>query len=83
MIYLLTAIGLTPGGSSTVHIYTQTIHMSHTQWLELHFVCVCIVLVNSVDARGRKTMVLGVVGDSEWVKSEGHTADLRLRRRSM
>jgi len=26
MIYLLTAIALTPGGSSTVHIYTQTIH---------------------------------------------------------
>jgi uncharacterized integral membrane protein len=26
MIYLLTAIGLTPGGSSTVHIYSQTIH---------------------------------------------------------
>ena len=26
MIYLLTAIGLTAGGSSTVHIYTQTIH---------------------------------------------------------
>ena len=26
MIYLLTAIGLTPGGSTTVHIYTQTIH---------------------------------------------------------
>ena len=25
MIYL-TAIGLSPGGSSTVHIYTQTIH---------------------------------------------------------
>jgi hypothetical protein len=24
-MYLLTAIGLTPGGSSTVHIYTQTI----------------------------------------------------------
>jgi len=24
--FLLTAIGLTPGGSSTVHIYTQTIH---------------------------------------------------------
>ena len=23
MIYLLTAIGLTPGGSSSVHIYTQ------------------------------------------------------------
>jgi len=25
-IYLLIAIGLTPGGSSTVHIYAQTIH---------------------------------------------------------
>jgi len=26
MIYLLTEIGLSPGGSSTVHIYTQTIY---------------------------------------------------------
>jgi uncharacterized integral membrane protein len=26
MTYLLTAIGLTPGGSSTVHIYIQTMH---------------------------------------------------------
>jgi len=26
MIYLLTVIGLTPGGSSAIHIYTQTIH---------------------------------------------------------
>jgi hypothetical protein len=26
LIYLLTATGLTPGGSSTVHIYIQTIH---------------------------------------------------------
>jgi uncharacterized integral membrane protein len=26
MIYLLTVIGLTPGASSTVHIYKQTIH---------------------------------------------------------
>jgi len=26
MTYLLTAIGLTPDGISTVHIYTQTIH---------------------------------------------------------
>jgi len=26
MIYLLTAVGLTTGGSSTIHIYTQTIH---------------------------------------------------------
>jgi len=26
LIYLLTAIGLTPSGSSIVHIYTQTTH---------------------------------------------------------
>ena len=26
LIYLLTAIGLSPGGFSTVHIYTQTVH---------------------------------------------------------
>jgi len=26
LIYLLTATGVTPGGSCTVHIYTQTIH---------------------------------------------------------
>jgi uncharacterized integral membrane protein len=26
LIHLLTAIELTPGGSSTVHIYTKTIH---------------------------------------------------------
>jgi len=31
MIYLLTAIELTPGGISTVHICTQTIHRT-TQW---------------------------------------------------
>ena len=32
-IYFLTAIGLTPSGSSTVHIYTQTVHRI-TQLLE-------------------------------------------------
>ena len=38
MIYLLTAIGLLPGGSSTVHIYTQTIHRTtqNTQYIEKH-----------------------------------------------
>jgi len=38
MIYL-TAIGLTTGGSSTVHIYTQTIHrttQSIQQYIEQH-----------------------------------------------
>jgi len=31
MMYLLTAVGLAPGGSNTVHIYIQTIHRT-TQW---------------------------------------------------
>ena len=35
MIYLLTAVGLTPGGSSTVHIYTQTVHRT-TQWNRIY-----------------------------------------------
>ena len=38
MTYLLTVIGLTPGGSSTVHIYTQTIHRTtqNKQYIEQH-----------------------------------------------
>jgi len=38
MIYLLTAIGFPPGGSSTVHIYTQTIHRTkqNKQYREPH-----------------------------------------------
>jgi len=34
MIYFLTAMGLTPGDSSTVHIYTQ--HNRHKQYIEQH-----------------------------------------------
>jgi len=38
MIYLLTAIGLAPGGSSAVHIYTQTTHRTtqNKQYIEQH-----------------------------------------------
>jgi hypothetical protein len=38
MIYLLTAIGLTPGVCSTVHIYTQTIDRTtkKKQYIEQH-----------------------------------------------
>ena len=36
MIYMLTAIGLSPGGSSTVHIYTQTIHRTTQITTEQH-----------------------------------------------
>jgi len=38
LIYLLGAIGLSPGGSSTVHIYTQTIYrkIQKKQYIEQH-----------------------------------------------
>jgi len=36
MIYFLTAIGLTPGGSSTVHIHTQTIHRTTQSTQTMH-----------------------------------------------
>jgi hypothetical protein len=38
MIYLLTAIGQTPGGSSTVHIYARTIHRTtqNKEYMEQH-----------------------------------------------
>ena len=38
MLYLLTAIGLPPGVSSTVHIYTQTAHRTtkDKQYIEKH-----------------------------------------------
>ena len=35
-IIYLTAIGLPPGGSSTVHIYTQTIHEQHNRHKTIH-----------------------------------------------
>ena len=38
MIYLLTAIGLSHGGRSTVHIYTQTVHrtIQNKRYIEQH-----------------------------------------------
>jgi hypothetical protein len=36
VIYLLTAIGLTPDGSSTVHIYTQTIRRTTQSTPTIH-----------------------------------------------
>ena len=42
MIYLLTAIVLTPGGSSTVHIYTQTIQRTTQSTQTTHFSAVAL-----------------------------------------
>jgi hypothetical protein len=41
MIYLLTAIGLPPGGSCTVHIYTQTVHRTtqNKEYVEQQKIC--------------------------------------------
>jgi hypothetical protein len=38
MIYLLTAIGLPPSGSGTIHIYTNTLHKTtqNKQYVEQH-----------------------------------------------
>jgi len=36
MIYLITASGSSPGGSSTVHIYTQTIHRTTQSTQTVH-----------------------------------------------
>jgi len=38
LVYLVTAIALSSGGSSTVHIYTQTIHVTiqNKQYIEQH-----------------------------------------------
>jgi hypothetical protein len=36
MIYLLTAIGMTSDGSSTEHIYTQTIHRTTQSTQTIH-----------------------------------------------
>jgi len=36
MIYLSTAIGLSPGGNCTVHIYTQKIHRTTQKYIEKH-----------------------------------------------
>jgi len=36
MIYLLTAIGSAPDGSSTIHIYTQTVHRTTQSTQTIH-----------------------------------------------
>jgi len=51
MTYLLTAIGLSPGGSSTVHSYTQTMHRTtqNKQYIEQHKYFGRVRTVSSLD----------------------------------
>jgi len=58
LTYLLTAIGLPPGGSRTVHIYTQTIHRTTQKFwksagcvLDLRAVKIWIDYVNPLSSR--------------------------------
>ena len=52
-IYLLTAIGLSPAGSSTVHIYTQTIHrtIQNKQYIE-QYNNLLFIIMNLKEKRG-------------------------------
>jgi len=42
---LLTAIGLTPGGSSTGHIYTQTIHRTTQLNITTQLIMIIIIII--------------------------------------
>jgi hypothetical protein len=64
LIYLLTAVGLTPGGISSVHIYTQTVHRT-TQliWKECEpcpvFVSYTLAFALQLRKKARKTLSQG------------------------
>ena len=45
---MLTAIGLSPGGSSTVHIYTETIHGTTQMTTNLEECGPCPVFANTL-----------------------------------
>ena len=47
MIYLLTAIGISPGGRSTVHIYTQTIHrmIQNKQYVIIIIIIIIVIII--------------------------------------
>ena len=71
MIYLLTAIGLAPGGSSTVNIYTQTVHRTIQKLLEKCGPCpvfASYTLVFALQLRkkhGKTSVSIGIVAISE------------------
>ena len=54
MIHSVTAIGLSPGGTSTVHIYTQTIHRTtqNKQYIEQHYIYIYIKRLASNEIQG-------------------------------
>jgi len=63
MIHLLTAVELSPGGSSAVHIYTQTIHRTTqiTNWEEYGpcpvFACYTLAFALQLRKKHGKTSV--------------------------
>ena len=68
MVYVLSAIGLSPGGSSTVHIYTQTIHRTTqstqtirrtTQFTNLEECGLCPGICLTTEEKARKNLSHG------------------------
>ena len=57
MIYLLTAVGLTPSGSSTVHIYKQTIRRTTHSTQTVHKTTQLIVGSNLTGGYGCLSVV--------------------------
>ena len=57
IIYLLTVIGFSPGGRSTVHIYTQTIHRTTQQfWMSVGRAPSWLVILLSTGAQDLRVM---------------------------
>jgi len=57
MIYLLTAIGLTAGDSSTVHIYTQTVHRTTQITTNLEACGPCPVFATNYKINNMETLI--------------------------
>jgi len=77
MIYFLTTIGLTPSGSSTVHIYTQTKHGTTqlTNWEECGLCPIFASYTLAFALQLRKIHGKTSVSGSEPVEAIGYSAN--------
>jgi len=82
MIYLLIAIGLTAGGSSTVHSYTQTVHRT-TQLTNREECGPCPVFaINTLAFTLRLRKEHGKTSVKTYAKSSRKFKDFQLQRHS-
>ena len=68
-IYLLTAVGLTPGGSSTVHIYTQTVHRTTQITTNLEECGPCPVFATNYKINKMETLILVIITENSYTDS--------------